>query len=150
MKPARVYVDTSVIGGCLDEEFAGESGALFQQAREGSMIQLVSDLTLAELELAPQPVREILTTVPRRFVEGIEVSEESRRLQSEYLKGKVLEASQANDAHHVALATIARADLLVSWNFKHLVRWAKIRLFNSVNLREGYPVIEIRSPREVV
>lgn len=54
------------------------------------------------------------------------------------------------DAHHIALATVARADLVVSWNFKHIVHWEKMRGFNAVNLREGYPLIEIHSPREVV
>jgi len=56
----------------------------------------------------------------------------------------------ANDAHHIALATVALADLVVSWNFKHIVHWDRIRLFNAVNLREGYSPIDIRSPREVV
>jgi predicted nucleic acid-binding protein len=56
----------------------------------------------------------------------------------------------AADAEHIALATASRADLLVSWNFKHIVHWDKIRMFNAVNLREGYPGIEIRSPQEVV
>ena len=54
------------------------------------------------------------------------------------------------DAQHIALATVCRADLVVSWNFKHIVHYEKIRGFNSVNLREGYGMVDIRSPREVV
>lgn len=55
-----------------------------------------------------------------------------------------------SDALHVALATIGRVDVLVSWNFRHIVNLGKIRLFNAVNLEQGYGLIEIRTPREVL
>lgn len=54
------------------------------------------------------------------------------------------------DALHVALATIAKVDVLVSWNFKHIVNLGRIRLFNGVNLEQGYGPLEIRTPREVL
>ena len=55
-----------------------------------------------------------------------------------------------SDALHVALATVARVDVLVSWNFKHIVNLGRIRLFNSVNIEWGYGLVEIRSPKEVL
>jgi hypothetical protein len=54
------------------------------------------------------------------------------------------------DAQHIAMATIKRVDVLVSWNFKHIVNLIRIRLYNSVNLKNGYPLLEIRSPQEVL
>jgi hypothetical protein len=54
------------------------------------------------------------------------------------------------DAQHIAIATVARVDVLVSWNFRHIVNLQRIRGYNSVNLRMGYPMIEIRTPREVL
>ncbi len=51
---------------------------------------------------------------------------------------------------HIAVATLGRVDVVVSWNFKHIVNLNRIRLYNSVNLKLGYPMIEIRSPREVL
>lgn len=54
------------------------------------------------------------------------------------------------DAQHIAAATVHRADILVSWNFKHIVNLRRIHGFNSLNLREEYPLLEIRTPREVV
>ena len=48
------------------------------------------------------------------------------------------------------LAAVARADLIVSWSFKHIVHVEKIHRFNAVNLMEGHPTIDIRSPREVI
>lgn len=50
---------------------------------------------------------------------------------------------------HIALATVADIDVLVSWNFKHIVRLDKIRIFNAVNLELGYKQLQIYSPREV-
>jgi len=146
----RVYVDTSVVGGCLDEEFAEESQALLDMARHGNLVLLVSDLLLEELGKAPPAVVGILVELPPDATETLTTSEESRRLRDAYLAANVVGAGSENDAHHVALATVARADLIVSWNFKHIVRVDRIRMFNAVNLMQGYGLIDIRSPLEVV
>jgi len=146
----RVYVDTSVIGGCLDEQFAEESKALLEMARRGEIRLLVSDVVIQELEQAPAEVRHVLAGLPVEAVEYLSRSEESKALRDAYEKAGVVGRDGSLDAHHVALATIARADLIVSWNFKHIVHVEKIRGYNSVNLWEGYPAIDIRSPREVV
>ena len=37
----------------------------------------------------------------------------------------------------------------MSWNFKHIVRLKKVRLFNEVNVESGYRALSILSPREV-
>ena len=50
----------------------------------------------------------------------------------------------------MALTTIGRVDVLVSWNFRHIVNLGRIRLFNAVNLEQGYGLIEIRTPKEVL
>jgi hypothetical protein len=59
-------------------------------------------------------------------------------------------AAHASDALHVALATVTHADMIVSWNFRHIVHFDKMREFNAVNVREGYGRLEILSPLEVV
>ncbi len=83
-------------------------------------------------------------------MEGISLTEEAESLRDAYLRNDVVGEAQKNDALHVALASIAKADMIVSWNFKHIVHYDKIRGFNAVNLREGYLPIDIRSPLEVV
>jgi len=146
----RIYVDTSVIGGCLDEEFADASQKLIAMIKRGEAILLISALLAEELEDAPPAVRATLYDLPRQSLELVNESAESRFLRDAYLTAAVVGRSHADDAHHVALATVARADLIVSWNFKHIVHFDKIRGFNAVNLREGYPTIAIYSPLEVV
>jgi len=150
MRIPRIYIDTSVVGGCLDEEFQDQSRALFDMAQDGKAVLLVSELLVRELARAPDDVRKVLADVSPRCVETISESDEAMELGNAYLETRVVGRASASDAFHVALATVARADILVSWNFKHLVHYDKIRMFGAVNLMRGYAVMEIRSPREVV
>lgn len=150
MKQLRIYVDTSVFGGCFDSEFESESRALFQMARDGIVKILVSDITDKELSLAPPIVKAEYNSLQARHIEPLLSSSESEKLRDSYIERGVVGKNQIDDAHHVAIATIANADLIVSWNFKHIVHIEKIHGFIAVNIEEGYKPIEIRSPKEVV
>jgi len=150
MKRLRIYIDTSVVGGCFDSDFETESRALFDMIKAGRLIAVVSSLLADELRLAPSKVQAILVELPSKGVESITVDLEAISLRDAYLAAGVVGDAQSNDALHVALATVARADMIVSWNFKHIVHFDKIRGFTAVNLREGYLPIEIRSPREII
>jgi hypothetical protein len=146
----RVYIDTSVIGGCFDEEFTVWSLKLFGAFRAGSKTAVVSDLTRRELEGAPKNVQDILLSLPVRNVENVFLSEEAERLASLYLKNGVIGKRHIVDAQHIAIASVERVDVLVSWNFQQIVNLDRIHAFNAVNLKHGYSMLEIRSPREVV
>lgn len=149
MKP-RVYIDTSVIGGCFDEEFAVWSLKLFDEFRAGNKTAVVSDLTRRELEGAPKNVKNILLSLPGGSVENVFLSDEAERLASHYLKSGVIGKKHIVDAQHIAIASVERVDVLVSWNFQQIVNLDRIHAFNAVNLMLGYSMLEIRSPREVV
>jgi len=82
--------------------------------------------------------------------EIISEAEDSIELAIKYVDAGIVSKNFEDDAWHIAIATINNVDILVSWNFKHIVHFDKIRQFNSVNIREGYKPIEIYSPREVV
>lgn len=146
----RIYVDTSVIGGCLDDEFEKFSNQLFEEFISGKKKLVISDLVLFELEGAPENVREVLNKVAEDDIEYIFLNEESVSLANAYLKEGVIAEHSLSDARHIAIATVERVDVLVSWNFKHIVNLNRIHLINSVNLRLGYPILEIRSPLEVI
>ena len=150
MKKDRVYVDTSVIGGCLDAEFAEWSGRLVEMARNGEIVLIVSGVPSRKLAFAPEEVRVIVDELPSESVDMVKASPESEDLARAYLKAKIVGRRSENDAHHVALATIAEASVILSWNFKHIVHLAKIKKFNAVNVLEGYGTLEIRTPKEYV
>lgn len=149
MKKLRIYIDNSVVGGCFDDEFAEESNALFEAAREGQLTLIVSDILGLEAAKGPEWVPARLHKLPEAAVERVEATEEARALQTAYIQAGVLPQSCDTDALHVAIATVEHADVIVSWNFRHIVRLERIRGFNSVNLVRGYGQIEIRTPREV-
>jgi len=146
----RIYVDTSVIGGCFDEEFSEYSERLFGEFIRGEKIAVVSNITLRELKLAPEKVREKLSEVPKSNVEYVALTRESEELAKQYLDCGVISSEYFLDAEHIAIATVENADIVVSWNFKHIVNVKNIRGFNSVNIREGYQLLEIRTPMEVI
>ena len=146
----KVYTDTSVIGGCFDEEFKVWSNALFQEFVAGSKQIMLSDLTLQELELARQEVRDKVKEIPDQHRFGIAINDEVIQLAESYISEGALTNKSYNDALHIALATLNNSDVLASWNFKHIVNLDRIRLYNSINLRLGYRMIEIRTPREIL
>jgi len=145
----KIYTDTSVIGGCLDEEFALWSEKLVDEIRRGGYLAVISDLTLYELESAPENVQDILASIPEEQITYVSFSEEAEKLADKYIKEKVVTKSHIADAQHIAIATVNRADILVSWNFKQIVNLDKIHGYNAVNLKNNFPMLEIRSPREV-
>ena len=148
-KLLRVYIDTSVVGGCFDEEFRAASVRLIDQSLARHALLVISDTTLAELIGAPPNVRGVIEDLPKRCLEFVHQNEESEALAEEYIRQKVVSRRMLADAQHIAVATIAKVDVLVSWNFRHIVNLDRIRAFNAVNLRLGYPMLEIRSPLEV-
>lgn len=150
MTRLRLYIDTSILCGCLDKEFAEESGELLRMAAQGLFTLIAPDVLAAELRKAPEAVRTTLAGLPEDCLERVEAGAEAERLRDAYLEAGVLGRGSIADAHHVAIAVVVRADMIVSWNFKHIVHYEKIRGFNEVNLREGYGPIEIHSPKEVV
>ena len=150
MRRPRIYVDTSVIGGCEDDEFREASRRLFEEFKSGTVTLVLSDLTLRELERAPERVRAILDQVPYEHRETVSDSGASEELAQAYVEAGAISASSRADAAHVALATLSRADIVASWNFKHMVNWRRIRSYNEVNRERGRDSIDIRTPREVI
>ncbi len=146
----KVYTDTSTIGGCFDEEFKEWSVALFEEFKAGIKLIMLSDLTLQELELARKEVREKILEVSANNQITTGITDEAIILAETYINEGALTNKSYNDALHIALATLNNADVLASWNFKHIVNLSRIKLYNSINLKLGYNIIEIRTPREIL
>jgi hypothetical protein len=122
----------------------------FDEVRSERFILVVSDLVLEELSLAPANVRSVLADLPASAIDAVTSSEESAELKQAYLDAGVVGPASANDAAHIALATVFGVELVVSWNFKHIVHFEKIAGFEGVNSLRGYRSPRIYSPREVV
>ncbi len=145
-----VYADTSTIGGYFDEEFQEWSVALVDEFKIGKKLIMLSDLTLQELEFAREEVREKVKEIPKKYQIAIGITDEAIWLAETYINEGALTIKSYNDALHIALATLNNAGVLASWNFRHIVNLNRIRLYNSINLKLGYRMIEIRTPREIL
>jgi predicted nucleic acid-binding protein len=144
----RIYIDTSVFGGCFDEEFSDHTFPLFERLKNNEFTLLFSSVTEEELEGAPDNVKDFVKNIRSLATEYLELTEDVIGLATEYISEKVVGPTSYTDCLHIALATIHRADFLVSWNFKHIVNVQRIRGYNSINIKNGYQALEIRSPRE--
>jgi hypothetical protein len=146
----RIYIDTSVPGGCEDPEFQEHSRRLMAHFVRGTFTLVLSNLTVQELAAAPERVRTHLAEVPDEHMESLQLDPQATDLADAYIAAGVISPACRADAQHIAIATVARVDVLVSWNFKHIVNLQRIQGYNSVNLRRGYPMLEVRAPQEVL
>ena len=146
----RIYIDTSVIGGYYDEEFQEATRELFKRLENNEIIFVVSDLLELELIEAPEQVRQLVEKYSADKFERVALTADANQLANAYITEKVVGKTSLEDCRHIALATIKKVDVLASWNFKHIVNLDRIKGYNSVNLRLGYPMIEIRSPKDLI
>lgn len=145
----RIYIDTSVVGGRFDDEFSEDTIPFFDRVKNGELKIIVSDLLEAELLRAPDFVKHFFANIPKKQIEFVKLTPEASILADKYILAKVVGKTSKADCQHIAIATIIRADVLVSWNFKHIVNLDRIRGYNGINYQMGYQMIEIRTPKEI-
>lgn len=122
---------------------------LWQQAEEGQWKLMTSLVTEAELRYAPENVRQVFAAT-FDVSSILDTNEDVELLADAYLKARVVPPKFADDALHVAMATVHGIHLIVSWNFKHLVNVRREDGFNAVNLLHGWPSVRIVSPKEII
>lgn len=149
MKKLRIYTDTSVIGGCFDDEFSEHSIKLIEEITRGKYIGVISEVTVREILRAPREVRKVFEKL-NKYCEKVELTREVTNLAGQYLRNKIVSQKYTDDAAHIAYATVYNVDVLVSWNFKHIVNYNKIIQFNGVNVSNGFRQLNIYSPRELI
>ena len=149
----KVYVDTSVIGGCFDYKFKKASLALFEDFKAGRKIMVYSDVVYNEIEKGGYAKKHLwykFQEVPKMHRIGFDENEEVELLAEKYIQKNILTGKSFKDACHIAIATIFEADVLASWNFRHIVHKRKIRLYNETNIEFGYKPIAIKTPEYIL
>jgi predicted nucleic acid-binding protein len=149
----KLYLDTSVLGALCDpgpEERLVATRRLLDGLRERVWEGYISVLVLEEVARAHETVRhKIAQELEKSTLTAIEESPESVALARAYLAANAIPSDYEDDARHIAVATLHDIGVIVSWNFRHMVNIERKRRINSVNLREGLPLIDIVSPWEV-
>lgn len=147
---SRIYLDTSVFGEYFDPELELWTKILFDKIKQGEYKVIYSKLNDIELTTAPEKVRNLVSGLSQDFLELVDISDQAIDLAESYLKENVVGKTSRADCIHIALATLNNADILVSWNFKHIVNINRIRGYNAVNYKLGNKILEIRTPREIL
>ena len=145
----KVYADTSVFGGVFDPEFSAPSRKFFDEVDAGRFFLVISPVVEEEVGSAPEAVQELFAAYYNSaHIE--EISNEALELRAIYLEFGIVTGRSVADALHVAIATLAGCELIVSWNFRDIVHFDKIRKYNAVNTLKGYGQLGIHSPLEVI
>ena len=150
LKIYKAYIDTNVIGGCFDKEFSILSNKLIDSFYKNKISLYISNLTEVEILNAPIKIKKFFFEILNNGIQVLNENNESLSLANLYISEKILSKNYLDDARHIAIATVSDLDLILSWNFKHIVNYNRIKQFNSINIREGYKEIDIFSPREVI
>ncbi len=143
-------MDTSVYGGFFEPEFELWTKILFKNVGQGEYRILFSELTNIELANAPLPVKRLVSQIPEEKLDFLPLTDEAVQLAERYIAAGVVGKTSRADCIHIALATINHTDVLISWNFKHIVNLPGIRGYHAINLTMNYPVLENRSSGEIV
>ncbi|HET6202978.1 MAG TPA: hypothetical protein VFI25_09285 [Planctomycetota bacterium] len=153
MPKYHLYLDTSVFGALFDTEAPARvalTRTTLGALRGGAFATYIGVPVLEEIGRAPRGLRSPLEKAVADLGPSVlEEDEVSARLTEAYLAAGVLGRKSRNDARHIALASVAGLDGLVSWNFRHMVNLEKKRRVHEVNLRYGFALIDIISPQEV-
>ena len=142
----KFYIDTSVFGGFFEEEFKEDTIPFFEYIQKKGYTILYSEVCQKEISKAPNKVQELVNSLSN--IEIVSINQEMKNLAELYIREGALRPQDINDSEHIAIATVSSASALISWNFKHMVNFFRIKQYNAINLREGYRTINIHSPKE--
>ena len=149
----KLYLDTSVLGAVCDpgpEDRLAATRRILDGLTAGSWDGYISALVLEEVSRAHDSVRrKIATVLDKSPLTVLDESEGSVALAQAYIAAGAIPSDYEDDARHIAIATVNDINAVVSWNFRHMVNIERKRRINSVNLREGCPLIDIVSPWEI-
>ena len=146
----RVYLDTSVFGGYFEPEFELWTKLLFDKIKKGENENALLTNDGNRIMNAPKHIMYFASTIPDKNIEFLSITNEATELAQMYINENVVGKTSRADCIHIAITTLNNADLLASWNFKHIVNISRIRGYNSINYKLGHKILEIRTPREII
>lgn len=154
MNKKKIYIDTSVISHLKADdvpEKMKDTLELWRELETGKYDVIISDITIEELSMCPEPKKNILFSYLEKlnFI-NLEETEDSLNLADDYIKLGVLSSKSKDDCRHIALATVSDCELIVSWNFKHFVNLKTINKVQAVNKLFGFKEVLILPPSMIL
>lgn len=154
MKILKIYFDTSVFNFAIAEDVPVEREItlkLLDEVKNGKYEVFISEVVLREISRAPQQKAvELRDCIKKINPEQLILDDNVLALAKEYIEKGVIPSKYEDDALHIAFASVNNLDVIVSWNFTHIVKLKTKREVTGINTLMGYKTIEICSPEEVV
>ena len=153
-KKLKLYIDTSIWNIALETDrdehiLTHDFFEVYGNSKNNLLV--ISEVVEVEINRAYDTRRkQLLRLIEKYKPEVLIPSNEAYNLAKIYISEGLMSANAINDAIHIAIASLNHCDFIVSWNFKHIVRAKTIKGVHVINLREGYSLIEIVSPREFI
>ena len=153
MRIPRIYLETTIFNYYFDTEREAHADTvkLFEEIKAGKYEAFTSMYAVRELRDAPpEKMKKMLTLIDEYGVTTLDFSTEAEQLAEIYVRERIIPAKFSTDSFHIAVATVNDLDMILSLNFKHIVRKKTIELTALINTREGYRRIGVYTPMEVV
>ena len=151
----KLYLDTSIINFAVSEQGVAQEKEvtlqLFEQIRRGRFEAGISEVVLREISRAPEKkIQALMEVLKKTPLTNLSVSEDAERLADKYVEEEIIPRKYREDALHIAMAAVYEYDVVVSWNFEHMVKVKTRREVQGVNIMMGYKSIDIATPAEVI
>lgn len=154
MRTPRIYLETTIFNFVFADDAPEKRDCtltLFEEIKQGKYMPFTSAYALDEINNASEPKRTKLFKLLEKYnVIQIKINEKVEQLAEAYIKEGIIPVKYATDASHIAAASVADMDFIVSWNFKHIVKRKTILMTELINYKEGYKRVGIHSPLEVI
>ncbi|MCB4792830.1 MAG: PIN domain nuclease [Elusimicrobia bacterium] len=155
MKKLKLYLDTSILNFAISDRENLELQIMSTKdiigcIKRGDYEGYISDEVLKEIEQAPKDIKELLFQVVKGTGLGLlKADKDTEILAEKYIEEGLIPLKYRDDALHIAVATVNGMDIVMSWNFEHMVKLKTKKGVIAVNELMGYKTIEILTPQEV-
>ncbi|MCK4248325.1 MAG: PIN domain nuclease [Candidatus Omnitrophica bacterium] len=156
MKKIKLYLDTSVLNFVLTDQpmLANRKEStinLLEEIKAGNYDAYISEQVLVEINKAEETkTKDLMDLIGALPLESLPLSEDIEELADKYVEEEIIPLKYRDDALHIAIASANNLDVIVSWNFNHMVKLKTKQGVIAVNSLLGYKSIEIITPEEVV
>ncbi|MCF6156865.1 MAG: PIN domain-containing protein [Candidatus Brocadia sp.] len=154
MKKIACYLDTTIFNFVFaegDAERKDITAKFFNNLPSIAEGIYISEEVIREISRAPEPRKSQLEDLVRKTNPLLlDIDLETEELAERYIKEGIIPEKYRSDALHIAVTVINGIDVIVSWNFEHIVKLKTRIMVGGVNKLLGYHEIEICSPEEVV
>jgi predicted nucleic acid-binding protein len=154
MDKKKVYLETTLFSYYYDEDrdAHADTVTLFEECSEGKFEPYTSDYVIKEIEDTPSDEKreKMLALVSKYDIAVLEATDETDKLAESYVSEGALSQGSFVDASHIAAAVVNDLDMIISLNFRHIVKERTIQRTNAINTLQGYRKVKIKSPMEVI